>query len=361
MNTVISIKNIQCKQGDDYSRVSADVGGGEVWYKSQSALLQAPGEVFASAFLLPAMASGQDLYIDVPLSETWLNNSKQLMELFHEWWGYAPITIHSAVKGDCYSKENTKTGLFFSGGVDSFYSLLCAADVPDELIYVFGFDLQLKDTVRFQNVEYALQQIAQEIGLPLHVVETNVREHPLLASMDWAQSHGGALASVAHCFGRLNKVVISASVPRSGGLFWGSHWASDPLWSSDVLQILHYGEHFYRNDKLRVIIDDPLVRKYLRVCWKYKNNHVNCCRCEKCIRTMLILKGESKLHKYETFPLRDNFLFAMFRLPYVDCELFPVYKDLLCQNVGWPQKIAIRVLLNKSKIRNIIKLLSVKK
>ena len=69
-----------------------------------------------------------------------------------------------------------RVAAFFSGGVDSWSTVLDNPDVSD-LIFVHGFDLlraahqgDLAD-----KIEESLRAAAAELGLSMHVVETNLR------------------------------------------------------------------------------------------------------------------------------------------------------------------------------------------
>jgi hypothetical protein len=53
-----------------------------------------------------------------------------------------------------------------------------------------------------------------------------------------------------------------------------------------------------RVEKLRAIAGEPLVREHLRVCWENLSAQGNCSRCEKCIRTRLILADCGELANY---------------------------------------------------------------
>ena len=92
-----------------------------------------------------------------------------------------------------------RVAAFFSGGVDSWATVLANPDVTD-LIFVRGIDLLPRLTHQedlADEVEARLRGVADELGLPLHVVETNLRElsDPLAR---WETYYGCAVAAVAH-------------------------------------------------------------------------------------------------------------------------------------------------------------------
>jgi hypothetical protein len=96
-----------------------------------------------------------------------------------------------------------------------------------DLIFVRGFDIlpSLPQHARLtEQVEPRLRETADALGLPLHVVETNVRElaDPLL---EWQSFNNSVLCAVAHFFEELfERVVIptdtdhgSQVAPRARG------------------------------------------------------------------------------------------------------------------------------------------------
>ncbi|MBI9020576.1 MAG: hypothetical protein JEZ10_04900, partial [Verrucomicrobia bacterium] len=325
---ILRIINLKRTVQNGICRVSADVGGEKVWYESDSTELLASPEIFASAFLVPAMAAGAGLCVDGDLSKVWKNNIRKLMELFHSWWGYPVVGIEA---GDAPESllAGGRTALFFSGGVDSFYSLLRGEHPVDDLVYVHGFDVPLDGEQRFAEVRAHLETVAASAGKRLLMLRTNLRQHPLIQKVGWGRAHGGALASIAYCLPETGRVVISSSYSRMISRPWGSHWEADPLWSSERLEILHLGDRVFRSDKLRAIADEPLVQQHLRVCWKNRGDHLNCCCCEKCIRTMLVLEGCRKLDPYDVFPLRHHLARMVRRLRYVPDEVIPTYHEFV--------------------------------
>jgi hypothetical protein len=82
------------------------------------------------------------------------------------------------------------------------------------------------------------------------------------------------------------------------------------LWSSGRLEVSHVGADYRRNEKVESLIDEPLVRRHLRVCWENRRSAGNCGECEKCVRTMLLITCYGSLADFPSFPgdasLRDR-------------------------------------------------------
>lgn len=347
----IQIKNIQRSVHNETFRISADVNGVTVWYEAECLELAAATEVFACAFLVPAMMQGAPLRLEGGLSNGWKKNSAQLMKLFHEWWGYPVIEILTDDAPPTSPVASGRTGLFFTGGVDSFYSLLRSGMEIDDLVYVCGFDVSVEDEQRLADIRVHLEAVASEVGKRLIILKTNLREHPLIREAGWGRVHGGALAPAAFCLADLSTLIISSSYSRMTGIPWGSHWQSDPLWSNERLEVVHFGEQVVRSDKLREIADEPVVQKHLRVCWKNRNEHLNCCRCEKCVRTMLALHTCGKLEPYEVFPGRSRLSDMIRGVRYIPDGIIPVYEEFLERGLPRGVAQAVQALLRRSRFR----------
>lgn len=285
----------------------AQVNGEAVWFESNVALRVTP-EAMVSAFLVPACQAGARLDIDVPLAERFRVNIPQVLTILDEWWewkGQAPSesggTATPAIGS--LAPRMRSSALMFSGGVDSFYSLLRGPVAPDALVMVEGFDIPLDNTARRQAALSAVEQIAAELQIQAIRLSTNLREHSYFRTVNWEKSHGGALACVGHLLrDHISHVLISSSHSyKDLDKPWGSHFRLDPLWSSDQLAVLHVGATHKRTGKLMAIAHEPLVQKYLRVCWEGESGDLNCGTCEKCVRTQLVLLSVERLHQFRTF------------------------------------------------------------
>ena len=348
------IRNIRLTSEDGVSRITADADGLPVWYESSDVEMQQRGEIFACAFLLPAMKKGMGLRIEgASLSPLWLANARLLMEQFSAWWGYTPIEISCDSEGPAVERPaHQQTGLFFTGGVDSCYSLLCSEEQIDDLVFVHGFDSALADQVRLEDARQHLSQIATGTGHRLLLLKTNLREHALIRGIGWEKAHGGALASAAYTLPGIQRMIISSSYPVGFFIPCGSHPETDPLWSNEQLTLVHYGVNAKRLEKIAAIADHPLVIRHLRVCWKHAGRPNNCCRCEACMRTMLLLDALDKLTSFEAFPSRSWLLWRALQISSVPPNYFNDYYDRIKMCPRWQPRLAMRIMLARSWIRN---------
>jgi hypothetical protein len=319
-HTVVAQRPIQ----GPASRVVAEIDGGPVWFEANLPLVLS-SEAIVSAFLLICGHHGRALALDATLTTRFRDNLTPLQRVIREFWGY-PEVVLSEPLGDRQQMKGQLVpayrgaALMFSGGVDSFYSLLRGPLAPDALVLVEGFDIPLSQPNRTDVAWASLQAVANHFGLEAVKVATNLREHELFRSVDWEVTHGGALAAVGHLLAsQYSHVIISSSNPYlQPSKPWGSHFRLDTHWSSERMSLLHVGATHVRGDKLLEIADEPIVQEHLRVCWEGETTQLNCGRCEKCVRTQLVLLSAGKRERFATFVVTDAQLMEAVRvLPYV--------------------------------------------
>lgn len=285
-------------------RISTTVDGFDVWFESIDAELEPSGEAFGTAFLLPALHADRRLRIDLPTDGDWARNVVNVAETAGAWWD-TPVCVPAAFPGPRRDRA-LGTGLFFTGGVDSFFTLLKSGRRIDFLIHVQGFDIALSDTTRLSSAEADARAVADDLGLTCLVVRTNLQDHPAYKPVSWERTHGGALVAVAHLLRRyIGTILISSSAHRSVTRPWGSDRRIDRYWSSTALTVDHFGEDWWRYQKLEQVADDELVARYLRVCWEHQAAAPNCSRCDKCVRTMITLANLGLLEQSERFESGD--------------------------------------------------------
>jgi hypothetical protein len=282
------------------ARVSALVDGAEVWFETSDAEFSPSGEAFGTAFLIPALHAERRLRIAAPTDGLWARNIVALAATIARWWA-TPECMPAAFPA-LPRQPKKRTGLFFTGGVDSFFSLLENREDIDVLVHVQGFDIPFSDPTRLASAEEDTRSIAADLDLECIVVRTNLRSHPAYEAVSWERTHGGALISIAHLLREaIGRVFISSSAHRSATRPWGSDRRIDAYWSSTSLAVSHTGDELWRHQKLERIVHHPLVRRYLRVCWEHLSPRSNCSVCDKCVRTMLTLNRAGALAESERF------------------------------------------------------------
>ncbi|HEX6644099.1 MAG TPA: hypothetical protein VF037_05450 [Gemmatimonadales bacterium] len=305
MRPSLAIGPVATRAAGNGTRVTAPVGGHPAWFECTDLPLEPAPEAFGSAFLIPAAASHRRLDLAEPVSSTWADGAGKVLDTVGRWWGYRVERPRAVMRPEVLRNPDSRRGLTalcFSGGVDSFFTLLRRPGGVDLLVAAHGFDIPLVDVARMSRFHDGMNEVAAELGVRTAVVRTNLREHREFLGANWTRTHGGALAALGHALGgAAERLVVSSSCTRRDPYPWGSHFELDPLWSSGRLTIEHFGESLGRGEKLGLIGNDPLVQRHLRVCWENRSGTLNCSRCEKCIRTEVTLATYGLLDRFEVF------------------------------------------------------------
>src|SRR5262249_41290566 len=164
-----------------------------------------------------------------------------------------------------------RTGAFFSGGIDSFYTVLRnrrgAEGLPtDDLILVRGFDYPLEQAEAFERHRKRMSEVADALGMELVHVATNLR-CTRLSVASWGDLwHGAALSSVGLALERRYRFLLLASTSKYSELVpYGSHPLTDDLMSTRSLRVLHDGATATRLDKTQYVAQSPLAVEHLHV------------------------------------------------------------------------------------------------
>jgi hypothetical protein len=251
-----------------------------------------------------AMALGCEVQFEPSISPLLLQSVLTIQNIFTAFtsnrWKRVDV---AAQPGPASAQRNQNVGLFFSGGVDSLYSLIKNQDSITHLVLVHGFDIRLHQTELFSLTEKAAQRVAAHFGKELIVVRTNLRDFSN-PHADWGMYHGAALAMVGLALSPvLGKCIIASTNTYNDLPSRGSHPLLDPLWSSEAMSFVHDGLEANRIQKLALIAGNEAAMSVLRVCWSSEREY-NCGRCEKCLRTMAALLALGKLHACPTLPQR---------------------------------------------------------
>jgi hypothetical protein len=259
------------------------------------------------ALALPAaMSLSLPIFVDDSISREYLENINKLMEHYEiNYSNFHKVPIKCKSILDFESIKKKRIGSFFSGGVDSFYTLLKRLDEIDTLIVLYGFDIKLKDTEKINKTKLATRKVAGNLKKQIIEIEGNFTKI-ITDYCDWVtEGHGFALVSVSRALSNLFDIIYipgTHSVRKQKN--WGSSIYTDQLHSDSKLSIVHDSDQSERIEKLIYISDTNLVLENLRVCGDipYDGNY-NCCQCEKCVRTMLQLWSIRKLEQSSAFHL----------------------------------------------------------
>jgi hypothetical protein len=282
-----------------------------IWFRSETEVVPEP-EAALAACLMPAMRHGGRLEIDEPLSPRVLADQRDFQAIQKGWsygWNYdeeplSEVEVQAPPREPEAASPSGRVATFFSGGVDSFAAIVANPEVTD-LIFVRGVDIlpRLSHQAGLADeVESRLREAAAELGKPLHVVDTNVRElsDPLIR---WEPYFACPLIAIAHFFAPLfDRVIIAGDIDFEIQPLMGATLLVDQLWSSERLEIVDWGGRFSRERRVEMIAANPVARRHLRTCWENKGGAYNCGRCRKCHLTMISLELQGALKETETFP-----------------------------------------------------------
>jgi len=258
-----------------------------------------------AAVLLPALRKHWAIEVEAPVSARVMAALPTIQDILTNWDERntrVDIQPHSVI-APARDTAATGVGVFFSGGVDSFYSLVKHTKTITHLIFIVGFDVPIENQQLRSQVTESIRTAARELGLPLIEVQTNLREFADRYAQ-WELYHGAALVSVGLLLrGSLGALYVPASDTYADIVPWGSHPLLDPLWSAETLEIIHDGCEATRVAKTALIAQNAVALKTLRVCWRNLDGAYNCGRCEKCLRTMVALESLGALGRCQTFAI----------------------------------------------------------
>jgi hypothetical protein len=330
--------------GKERVRLRADVhyetgrvASEEYWFdvpRAHEAELSISGNPWV-ACLLPLVAhTGESLRVPLPVDRPLLSNAERIMRIWRSWYPQLTVASIETDAIECVPEaRHPRVGAFFSGGVDSFFTVVRSRDVAppaerariDDLITVWGFDIPLDRGDAFTRLRDRHQGIARELGKQFIDVATNLRSTRWSTAQWSALAHGAGLASVALSLERrFHSVYVAGSGSYRTSRPWGSHAVTDPLFSSCGTAIVFDAAAYLRTEKIEHLARCPTVLRALRVCYELASDE-NCGICNKCQRTMVTLDLCGALDRSAPFPTRRIDLQRFGRM---DCSDFADFREL---------------------------------
>ncbi len=252
--------------------------------------------------VLTGILGGRAVHCVDEVSARLAGNVPAIMELWSAWTELPAVAVSAPTRPP--QPRGHGVGAFFSGGIDSYYTLMQHQEEITHLIVVVGFDVPLQRTALREKVLDGLRRAAHAFGKPLLVVDTDLRD-VLDRYVTWEDAHGAALASVGHLLSPMfSKIYIAGTGTYATLLPWGTHPMLDHLWSSDETDFVSDGYAAARFQKLERLLAYPVMLETLRVCWRNYDDQYNCGRCGKCLQAMSMLRALGVLRDAKTFPQR---------------------------------------------------------
>jgi hypothetical protein len=289
------------------NRVEASIlHGGEasnIYFESDDPSLVPCREALVALTLFPAMKAGAELQVGGEISARLLGLLPNQQEVYHTWFPdkFQLIPVTQATPVERKNPTAQRVGLFFSGGVDGWHTLIKYRESITDLILVWGLDISLDMPQLFEQTRQNVQRVADEFGKNLVVVKTNLREFTDLY-VPWKWLFGTGLSAISHLLsGGFGRIYISAGLHYGFLVPDGSHILVDPHWSLESLELLHDGLDVTRLEKVRELAQYDVALQTLRVCWRNPGEVYNCGWCEKCLRTMVALQIVGAYERCTTF------------------------------------------------------------
>ena len=283
----------------DLWRIAATIDGVEIYIESNRPLV-ARAESFACLLLLSAMERRRSLTCRGAMTAEMTRNLDTVQSLALSWW---PERLHAVTVRTITRAAPPPApgrGLFFSGGVDSFFALKQLLPNLTELVSVEWLGIRRDDPERLREGRERLLRASRAVNLPLTLVRTNLRTHPLFRRLHWEITHIAALASIAHALeeriGTMHVASTDCAPP------YGSHPDLDKLWSSGPVSLINVGSEFSRLQRVEALRDWSPIQGNLRVCWQHLAPTHNCGICEKCVRTRLECLAAGDADAARSFP-----------------------------------------------------------
>ncbi len=242
-------------------------------------------------------------------------------DMFPESYFGGQIKVGKVVECDRLALE--KCASFFSGGLDATQTLVSHLEEKPHLISIWGSDIRFDNEEGWRAMHSGIAEVARRFDLPDVQIRTNFREFDdegalhqrfsLQLKDGWwhGVKHGIALLGHAAPYAyimRLKRVYIGSShCPADGVVRCASNPAIDNHVRFADCQVVHDGFEFNRQDKVGNVV--RYVRSTgnkltLHVCWQTQTGK-NCCRCEKCYRTIASIMAEGEDPKEYGFELAD--------------------------------------------------------
>ncbi|MGZ8215747.1 hypothetical protein [Methylomagnum sp.] len=286
---------------------------------------------FLVACLIPAVFHGETrIRVEGAVCPWLVDHLTTLLAYQNHWYGYdrghargATVALEAQDYIQYEEPRPARVGLFFSGGVDSLYSLrknqlTLPVGHPGRIsdaIFVHGFDFGVRPQRGSEEDTFAyflknFEPIFQEAGIQIIPVWTNLQLLGIVSYDFWNREFmGPAMGAVAHALsGRLTDVLVASTYFIRDLHPYSSHPLIEPRLGSFSLRLHHDAERVRRLEKVATLADWPVALAHLRVCFFGKPGMLNCGVCGKCIRTKLELLCTGKSYPEHIFA--DNRLGA---------------------------------------------------
>ncbi|MDD4376366.1 MAG: hypothetical protein PHR25_06290 [Clostridia bacterium] len=223
------------------------------------------------------------------------------------------IEINELIDCKIDKTKEVKHSIFFTGGVDSTSSLISVIETKPILITLWGSDIWLHDEEGWNKAKDTVDDAAKYFGLETAYIKSNFRKfineqelskhikETIKDSWWHGIQHGiGLLGHVAPYAYKMNiktHYIPSTYTAKDRGITCASYPTIDENFKFCNCNVIHEGFDKDRQQKVHNICTSfkgvPEKLK-LRVCYMERGNKSNCCKCEKCYRTIMSIISEKE-------------------------------------------------------------------
>lgn len=319
----MKINTAKIKQIGDTIRVSSFIESStqpeinqDIWFElsvKYKSYIAKNMDSFLLATIIVAMGLGEDVYVDGNLSPRILKRIKDI-QAYYAFMSKGQYEIVSVYANSCKIEKNKLfkprySTSFFSGGVDSFYTIIeNQKEIQDcykikKSIFILGYDMCKDDHADgYSKISNTYKEyLMNTLGIDLINITVNHRE-----LTDLVIHKKYTIGTILYSTGLLLSPMIStlyipSSISYSYTDYWGTNPISDELCETENMEVIYDGGGMKRMDKIKIVSEFEDSYNKLRVCLQNPESLYNCSKCEKCARTMLELELQNKLEKYTVF------------------------------------------------------------
>ncbi|MFC1980144.1 hypothetical protein ACFLVS_04760 [Chloroflexota bacterium] len=256
-----------------------------------------------------------------------LHRVKDVYRSFHSNFSFSGDIIAATTAANVFGRK--KTGMLFSGGVDSLTSYLRYKHEKLDLFSIWGVPDIPPSEDKFWNTMWSeISHMANQDGVEAFRIKTDVYRtinHELLGlefRTSWWGNVAGSLFLLGMCapvtaIRETGTLIIASSYTEDFRGTSAFHPSIDHNISWADVTVVHDGYELSRQQKLKYLCqrESSHYLSYLRVCWDSAVK-TNCGNCEKCLRTIsgLVVEGVDPNNcnfniDKKTFPrLKDCFI-----------------------------------------------------
>ena len=253
------------------------------------------------ALLMPAMRIGRPLHVHGRLERRLAQQMETYMRYWSRWcpdrFREIPLSADEWIEAPLTSSAREGAISCFSGGVDSFYSMLRLQEDTGHrvksLLFLHGLDISLSRKKFYQDRADEMEPWLHQRSLKLIRVQMNAKETARRFQLNWGMiGHGSFLAAALQLFSHDHALgcMPSSHSPDGPCLPWGSNPVTDPLYSISHFQQINHAFQVPRYEKISELSQHEDYLPMLRVCWQEQQSSVNCGFCPKCIVSLLALE-----------------------------------------------------------------------